>query len=401
MRLIGVIWLSTLFLISCSQNDGLELKEETKGDLPMLFNVESVDEGAGSSRTLLDNISHLQDACTPKDQGGNDQKIGLWADRTENGQTELNILGEHTSLVYDPTYTGGNPYNNWNYVEVDPNTGTTTRIDPKLWKDPDKGNYKFRAYYPQSITVSEASDATHFVVTYNTATMQKDLLVAYKEVDASTFDLYTPVPLSFKHGLSAIRFQMQFKAGYSESDHLTSLWLQNDESADFSYIGMMVYGLEGNTHGLPEDPNGIMWDESAATPSYHKMYHWENSTGILFKNVDGVQTEKAIAYTLPESSKTGKEFCQNDGWLLIIPQRSPGTVTVYFTTKKGGPSSIYSVKIPKITGTDKDGTVNPSGEFYAPGYRYTYTFTLTKTNADITLGIAPWNELDSSYDIPF
>ena len=86
---------------------------------------------------------------------------------------------------------------------------------------------------------------------------------------------------------------------------------------------------------------------------------------------------------------------------MIIPQRSPGTVTVYFTTKKGGPSSVYSVKIPKITGTNKDGTKNPSGEFYAPGYRYTYTFTLTKTNADVTLGIAPWNELDSSYDIPF
>lgn len=393
MALKFFLCLVLLFFMSCNKED----VERVSTDVctPILFDIVGVEDQSGTSRGLIETTQSLQHACKPADQNGGGQSIGLWADRMEGNETEFNILGNNTSIIYNPNVQGGNPYNSWNYEG-----------EAKLWRDSDqnpdngildKGVYKFRAYYPKSVNVVESSDATHFVVDYNTALMQEDLLVAYKLVDASVFDLYTPVPLRFKHALAAVRFQMKFKEGYMESDALTSFWLQNGTSQDFSYIGMMVYGLF-DEHTQQVEPEGIEWTESAQRPWYQKMYHWENSKGVPFENKEGVQTV-ATAYTDEVHATHGELFSKNNGWVLIIPQKSPGTVTMNFTTQKGG-SSVYTIQLPKITGTDEKGE-NPSGEYYLPGYRYTYTVTLTKTHADVTLGIAPWNELDSSFDIPY
>ena len=340
---------------------------------PIAFNILGVMDHSGMTKSLISSTEILEKTCTPKEQGGNGENIGIWADRTEGGNTELNVLGNDTKLIFDKTTVGGNPYNPWNYSG-----------EPKRWRDPDNGIYKFRAYYPTNITIENMSDADNFVVVYNTFLMQKDLLVAYNKVEASTFDLRTPVPLRFRHALAAIRFQVKFKEGYPENDALTSFWLENKETNGLSYIGMMVYGLSET------DPEGIQWSESAYET---KMYSWEDSEGVTFTD-----TQFATAYT-GKNPTTGTGFTKNDGWLLIIPQKSEGTVTMHFKTKKGG-NAEYNLTIPKITGTDEKGE-NPSGDYYLPGYRYTYTFTLTKTDADVTLSIAPWNQLDSSFEIPF
>lgn len=379
-----------IFLVSCNEDLTLVSPEVEKEMPSIFFEIQGVIDNSGKTKSLIESTELLQQACTPAAQGGSGQSIGLWADRTENSTTVSNILGKNTQIIYDPTTTSGNPYNSWNYAG-----------DPKKWNTNsvgvDPGVYKFRAYFPQSTKIVESSNATNFIVDFNTSTEQVDLLVAYNLIEASKFDLYTPVPLRFKHALSALQFQLKFKDGYLEDDALTSFWLQNGVTEDFSNVGMMVYGLTDEAIGLNE-PEGIRWTGSSQEPYYHKMYNWENSKGVPFGNKEGITTI-ATAYTLPESTNEGKKYAQNEGWILIIPQKSAGTVSMNFTTKKGG-ATVYTIPLPKITGTD-DEKENPSGEYFLPGYRYTYTFTLTKTHADVTLGIAPWNELDSSYDIPY
>jgi hypothetical protein len=45
--------------------------------------------------------------------------------------------------------------------------------------------------------------------------------------------------------------------------------------------------------------------------------------------------------------------------------------------------------------------LNDEGTDFVAGYLYNYTISVTKTNLDMSLSIAPWNELKSSFDISF
>ena len=107
----------------------------------------------------------------------------------------------------------------------------------------------------------------------------------------------------------------------------------------------------------------------------------------------------------------------NNGYLLIIPQQSDGTVQLCFTTYEGG-DAIYRIPLPVKTGTsvatqranntyDANNTLilgsalNDEGTDFVAGYLYNYTVSVTKTNLGISLSIAPWNELKSSFDISF
>jgi hypothetical protein len=177
---------------------------------------------------------------------------------------------------------------------------------------------------------------------------------------------------------------------------------------------MLAYGTEDPNDGNKYNPNWLDWHESYNSPATEKMYYWESTYGVTYKRESGTNTP-ATAYT--GTSKAGTEFLNNDGYLLIIPQQSDGTVQLCFTTYEGG-EAVYRIPLPAKTGTsmatqrvnntyDADNTlvlgsaIEEEGTDFVAGYLYNYTITVTKTNLGVSLSIAPWNELKSSFDISF
>ena len=107
-----------------------------------------------------------------------------------------------------------------------------------------------------------------------------------------------------------------------------------------------------------------------------------------------------MAYT-GSGTIEGDLFTQNDGWVLVPPQKSSGTLSFCFTTRNGE-DAVYKVTIPKVTERvdNGDGTYTESME-YLPGKRYTYTIAITETKLELTISAADWNERESSFGIVF
>lgn len=392
--LLYIVLLSAALLSGCDREDmpSAELSGQR-----IWWNVDSV-EGLRATKSLINSYDALVDACKPEGDGGDGGSISVWADYTIENETTKNVF-EGTSIIYQDK-VGGNPHSSWNYKGND-----------IYWSL--GGQYKFRAYYPtdaddngandtDGIQLGDGCNATVFQMNYNTMMTQKDLLVAYNTIDTRIWNLSHPVPLNFRHALSALQFRFQLintpGQEYLDSDYLTSVWMENmvDESEKpFTSIGGLVYGNEGEGN---EEKLG--WTENKWRNPGDKLYEWVND-GVLMENrLEGntVNTTQAVAYTEAGTAK-GQMFTDNDGFLLVIPQRSEGNVKLFFTTSHGGDTK-YSITIPKITGTDLNGP-SETGEYFIPGYRYIYTISITKTDIRLLLTIKPWNKLDSSYSYNF
>lgn len=390
--LLYIILLSAALLSGCGSED--MPSAETSGQR-IWWNVDSV-EGLRATKSLINSYDALVDACKPEGDGGDGGSISVWADYTIENETTKNVF-EGTSIIYQDK-VGGNPHSSWNYKGND-----------IYWSL--GGQYKFRAYYPtdadnkgandtDGIQLGDGCNATVFQMNYNTMMTQKDLLVAYNTIDTRSWNLSHPVPLNFRHALSALQFRFQLintpGQEYLDSDYLTSVWMENtvtSEEEPFTSIGGMVYGDDGNAEKLG-------WTENKWRDPGDRLYEWKNS-GVLMENRqvgNEVQTTQAVAYTAAGTT-SGQMFTDNDGFLLVIPQRSEGNVKLFFTTSHGGDTK-YSITIPKITGTDLDGP-SETGEYFIPGYRYIYTISIIKTDIRLLLTIKPWNKLDSSYSYNF
>ncbi len=392
--LLYIVLLSAAVLSGCGRED--MPSAEISGQR-IWWNVDSV-EGLRATKSLINSYDALVDACKPEGDGGDGGSISVWADYTIENETTKNVF-EGTSIIYQDK-VGGNPHSSWNYKGND-----------IYWSL--GGQYKFRAYYPtdaddngandtDGIQLGDGCNATVFQMNYNTMMTQKDLLVAYNTIDTRSWNLSHPVPLNFRHALSALQFRFQLinipGQEYLDSDYLTSVWIENivDESEKpFTSIGGLVYGNEGEGN---EEKLG--WTENKWRNPGDKLYEWVND-GVLMENrQEGgtVETTQAVAYTATGTTE-GHMFTDNDGFLLVIPQRSEGNVKLFFTTSHGGDTE-YSITIPKITGTDLNGP-SETGEYFIPGYRYIYTISITKTDIRLLLTIKPWNKLDSSYSYNF
>lgn len=368
------------------------------GSIPIRWKVQSVESPDRISRSLVGpefddqgkpyterDWTTLELACTPTGNNGEGQAIGIWADYSytdESGNpVTLKNIFPGTRLIYADK-VNGNTHSKWNYEGAD-----------LYWFQ--GGEYKFRAYYPQEISthaVSSAS-ATTFVIEYPTHEMQQDLLLAYNQVDTADpgIDLSQPVPLSFSHGLAAVRFLI--KATYSNTDFLTSCWLQNADTRDFATSGILAYGSE-------TDNESITWVNGYNPPVTERIYHWEN-TGVEFTSDPSAGTyTPAMAYT-EAGTTSGDLYTDNEGWVLILPQTSSGNLQFCFTTRNGE-EGIYRVTIPAVTERTQttDGTTIESRE-YQPGKRYTYTISITESNLELDLTVADWNERESSHSIVF
>lgn len=344
---LGVM-LFLLMLAACTESE--EPVPERKA---ISWQVES---GTGMQSKALVNNNVLQTACTPAADGTN-ETIGVWGDYTLNTGVQVNIVQEFVATPL--TYVPGS-YNSWEYPG-----------EAKYWES--FAVYDFRACYPQDLMTSLMTqmDATMFQGgPLNTSTLQEDILVAAKQVNARTANLSDPVRLDMQHIFAAIKFKVKAVDGFTPAngEGVTSCWLQNKNNATdlFSPSGYLVHS--GNA--TPE----ITWHtyESSTAP----MYKWEHD-GVSFHYENTLYTSNA--------GKAGEAYTHNDGWVLIVPQTVKAeTLQFCYTMKKTG-TQVFSVNIPAVT--------------YEYGKQYTYMLEIRGSKADITLTIKPWNHLESSYDI--
>ncbi|MGN1220208.1 MAG: fimbrillin family protein [Candidatus Cryptobacteroides sp.] len=400
-RILYLSFSALLFMggaLSCSKGPAPDIEPSEKR---VRWGVAAVD-GFGI-KSLAENVANLQNFCTPEEQGGAGRKIGIWADyniEIDGKQHTVSDVFAGTMLYYNPSSSATDT--KWEYSG-----------DPAFWVP--GGKYIFRAFYPagdSKINIHENSTAKVFIMDYNTLTTQRDLLLGFNSYDTVTKkdangadqEMSDPVMFNFKHAMSALKFVFKFyedavdpsKSFYS-TDYLTSCWLETTVDEVFAVTGLVTYGNDTEQEGT------ITWFESYAPDKGMPIYKWENTDGVLFENINGGSKTYATAYSSKGSTGVGDAFTEHDGWLLIVPQKSEN-LTLKFKTK-AGKEAEFSLSIPAKTGTSvaADGTVTESadGTDFAPGWRYTYTISITKTDAQLTLGISPWNRLDSSYDIIF
>lgn len=395
----------------------------------MRWNVESV--VGYPTRSLIENKGYLEFACTPEDQvysgdnvfngqNGLGQTIGIWADyniEIDGEKHEVTDVFSETKLIYNPQLESKDgEATHWEYAS-----------DPAYWVI--GGEYVFRGYYPKGdLNINtELSNAKTLVIEMNTARTQCDMLLAYNSVDTKNegFSITDPVPMNFRHAMSALRFLFKFYDGsdgvYYSEDAITSCWLEVEKDDSFAITGYVVYG-----NGLDYDEGDIQWRNQFSPAKGDQLYIWDSplSDGTKFENrkpSDGTFDPKrdqtvATGYTTASGTSAdfnGSVFSRHDGWLMVIPQKNNGTLKLCFKTKLGG-DVVFSVAIPAKTGTCKDMyDKNPydltkhhsdddsKNVDYIPGWRYTYTVAISKTNADVSLEVAPWKRLDSSYEFKF
>jgi hypothetical protein len=366
-----ILFLLLLTLVACNGDDvpAPEPLPQEK-EMRILWDVQSVSMVEG--RALIEDNADLKEACTV---GSGNKAIGIWSAYERNGEVTKNVLGEDgdVSLVYNVNTQDDNDLG-WTYGE-----------EAAYWTPGAK--YTFNAYFPKdAIHVLPSSDITTFVARYNTVTTQEDLMLAFTEVSTVESAPVNPVPLQLHHALAALKFQFRFGDGFTDvNDKLTAFWLENTTEQGLCMQGLLKFGIEGAGKALTWD-----LENSAYVASGTPFYQWADATGLpITTSTDNMAT----AYT------TGS-YAENNGWLLIIPQESDGTVDLCFQTKNGG-DVVHRVRLPLKTGINETGSKDDNGTWFAPARRYAYSLLITPTAVDVTLGIAGWNELESSYDITF
>ncbi len=251
------------------------------------------------------------------------------------------------------------------------------------------------------------------------------------------------------HALATLQFEFQLR--FVDMDWLTSVYLLSDEDRSYLSQGTVVYGAKNHLDSL-------VWLQDYNPPATEELYKWippaQYWGGKTVDDPDGktvaeleaelngqsaeelaqnpilmwttaLSTEAGVQYDCHtakgysiaqegDQAVEGSLFTRNSAWLLIIPQESFGTLTLCFTTKKGG-NAVYKVALPRQTGTliDREGklmkdeygnliTESEEGtDAWVAGMRYTYLVTLSQSDLEIEVSIKPWNERKHSTEIIF
>lgn len=460
-----VILLISFTFVSCENRNIIDEPQPDPTSQIIRWDIHAGDGDLKISNTpqtkaMVENDAILQHFCTPISEGGKGESIGFWADYFEKRNsgdyvTVKDVFGAHqTRLIYASKDEG--PVT-WNYEGTD-----------LPWAI--GGKYKVRAFYPQSVSsliVEASTDANIMALEYNSHQNQTDLMIAYNEVHtkdpvkgsptiaiannagepqvsnqintgdpdwyglSQDFNLNNPIPLFFKHALSAIRVRFVF--AYEDEDELMGCIFSNKKREDgFHTVGVLVYGDEENTRTV-EANRGFRWITYQSTFNENPTYSWEVADGVqgipFSTKIEGSTTTEIMAIGYSQKDQTHKRvttsgtvtqdetiqgtrsisikkttppfYNENDGWVLILPQRQKPEVQLEYFTKKYG---SLKVDLPLFTGTLEDGTLSNDpnlAQYLVAGKRYTYTVTVRKTNVSVGVTVEPWEELYVAYDMIF
>lgn len=340
---------SLLLMTSCGNDNEMDIPtsypEATAFPISCSAHAASA---ASNSRTLIDGDTQaerdaaLQAACTP---GTGGDAIAIYGSYTPNSGGDATTVFDNTALVYDASVGTNDETNqiNWNYA------------NEQYWaKD---ATYDFRACYPQNAL---SGSSTALSGTYNTLTTQKDLMVAYTQVNTATYNLSQPVSLQMNHALAAVCFKVK-----SEDGSMMTL-------KSLSFSGLYTQGT------LTYSPTGD--DTSAKRTDWTNLalssaYEWRQG-GLTFNSNETLVTHY---------SSTSLADYAEDGFLLIIPQVCRPQLKLATAQKEYNAANLYS---------------DLSGTTYEPGKKYTYIVSVSPAEQlTVTLSVKPWNNLNSSHDL--
>ncbi len=396
--------------------------------------------------------------------------------RDEQGREQhrydvFNTNGKETKLVYNPDYAAGHN-GAWTYWEDQYSEPQYWSNEASY----NFVAYYPQTMSEHVLDAASSTSVNTFVLTYNTHIVQEDLMVAYNSVhtsdpvkqgiptiyrgkdDASSdntynidggvygykteFQLENNIPLHFMHTLAAIR--IQFKFNYPDEDELIECWLENSGESGIHTVGTLVFGIgsrqkekESDAYKGYSDNEKIIFEhkekDDFSWVSYltdfgeTKLYNWSvKSTvgatgtttweaGLPLRYNSDSDYITAIAYTKGTDLKLteeSKKFTGHNGWITLIPQKSPGTVKLNYRLASST-NEYTTITIPANTRTDKDGytkgETRPDGTvvtendcvYFAPGHLYTYTVLIDKSISYINIQTAPWEEIFSSTEIIF
>lgn len=328
-------------LAACTGN---EVPVQEENSYPIRWNV--ISEGMKEGRTLINNNSDLQTACS------GEHAIGIWSAYQLGDEYKVNILGNESgdvSLIYQLIPDWEN-WEGWTYA---PNAAN--------WKH--GAIHYFNAYFPMTggmISIQNTKD--YIQGNFNTETTQTDLMVARVVVNtADNSFLGSPVDLPLKHALATLQFKFQMEEGTASENVLTSFSLDRTlrTSADLNYRSGNIT-IEN-------------WINRTASSS-SRIYEWIDQEGLTFS---------AATAACPHTTGEGI-YSTHEGRVFIIPQSCNVAPT-------------FSCTI----GTHTYDQISLGNKLFEPGKNYLYLIKMKENSLEVSLRIKAWNELDSSYDIIF
>lgn len=222
--------------------------------------------------------------------------------------------------------------------------------------------YRFRAFWPYTARINEASNANLIAIDYSTETEQYDLLLAYSTRYPVTEGV-DRVPMAFNHALAGISFKIKFADSSDGTDAVTDFYLTG-----LSPTGTLLYGIDDSDEDIETDKRDFNWI-STYVDTESKLLAWDG--------------EK------PFSSTVTATVYDEDGLKFVIPQAPSSAVDnetyVNFYTKNAGSNALHRAQIPMTE--------------WEAGKIYIYTITVKGAKITLTVDIKDWTALDSNIDI--
>ena len=394
-HLLMIVAIAMITFTSCSNDDDAPVAPD-EDTAAIDFGI--VSEGF-DSRALIIGTDALNPLCTPT----SGEKIDSDADKSERVGILADLIYKNTTNRKQNLFLDHWMYkaaDGWKYYKE----GYPNDIVRKHWV---RGTYLVcSAYYPTKFMTKhtgiklEATNANKMQLTYSAISCQEDLLIGYNVIDsdnrtdkdANKLADRTFVPILMQHGLAALKFQ--FKSPNANSDDaITKVWLDDtDSDADggddwFAVVGNLIYEtVEGvNADGKKIFTKNVNWTRS--TSGRYQNYIWENTEGLPVQfNPETI----AVPYTKGNNTNADADvFCNNDGFILLIPQKIPQKLFLCFTTKGGGPKKIIKQQL-----------YNQGGlKTWEYNNRYIYTIKLSPAGVQLTVDVQPWNEIKSNTSV--
>lgn len=345
--------------LSCTRTENPGRVMTDNENLPIKWDVQISEEFRTiPSKALVEDYYALRNACTSTEEHSA-EKIGIFGSY---------ILDGNRTVVFEDTDL-------WWWNKEDGNPFDDSIGEPSMWNYDGEdvywvegATYTFKAYFPKSKVVLEPGSNSELLLTvYDSQSSQFDLMTTGKTTDSTGEN---PVPLIFRHTLAALKFNFKFKSE-GITDNLTELWLENIAENGLYTRATLNFG------------DDINWPRSTPDPIGSRMYLWKPSSPLQIRS-----DEYVAAYSTSAISGVGNQYTENGGWLLVIPQscQGPETLNLCFRTSTGG-EATYRVGLPVME--------------FLPGKRYTFNINISSTQIDLELGIADWNERESSHEIDF
>ena len=269
--------------------------------------------------------------------------FGIYGFRSANDQTDFQNVFE-TTAAEEVSYNG----TEWTY-------------SPKQ-KWIRSNYYRFRAYWPYSARINEASNANLIAIDYSTETEQYDLLMAYTTRYPVTGGV-DRVTMAFNHALAGVSFKIRFADSSDGTDAVTEFYLTG-----LSPTGTLLYGIDDSDEDIETDKRDFNWI-STYVDTENKLLTWDGTKTFSSTVIATVYDEDGLRFVIPQtpSSAAGKETFVN------------------FYTEKAGNNALHRAQIPNTE--------------WEAGKIYIYTITVKGAKITLTVDIKDWTALDSNIDI--